>query len=461
MSDVDNFSPPVDSPGVVYPQDYNLKTLNFLSSSGQKTEIKRLMREMSYYEDIYTFAISGYVKIEDTQGFIESLQMTGNEFLEVDFGKVKGGKNRTDQIFRVYKIGDRTPSPNLNTVYYTLYFCSEELIVSEQKKISKSYKGMKISDIVSDILEKQLNVKTENINEIQETIGMYDFVIPRMKPFEAISWVSMYARPKGFDVGADMIFYETKEGFNFKSLQSMFKQETYATYKYQQKNLDEKEQSLQEKAFTVLEYEFKKTFDVVNDISSGSFANKLISIDPLLRSFNMTEFNYDEFKDKAKSLNDKGITNNLQNRFGKELYKEAESVMKVATGNADQAMNEYIKSKEGGFAKDIFIETFLPQRTAQLNLANYNVMKIVVPGDPGLTAGKVIEFNLMTIKPTTNKRELDRFYSGKYLVTATRHLIRPLDGTYQTIVEIAKDSSKTAFQSVDNGNRDFKESVQT
>jgi len=63
----------IETPGVYYPQDYSLKTLNFLDSAGQKIDIRKLMIDMSYYEDIYTFAASGYVTIIDAQGFIELL----------------------------------------------------------------------------------------------------------------------------------------------------------------------------------------------------------------------------------------------------------------------------------------------------------------------------------------------------------------------------------------------------
>ena len=188
----------------------------------------------------------------------------------------------------------------------------------------------------------------------------------------SISWLSIYARPKATGtVGADMLFYETRNGFNFRSLQSMFQDEVYATYKYQQKNLNDDQQPLQEKVNTVLAYEVTKTFDVMKDISSGTFSNQLVSIDPLMRSFNNTQFDYDKFKDAAKSLNSNGITNNAQNRFGDSLNQAYNSVTKVATGNKGQANVPYIKSKEGGFAKDIAIETTVPQRTAQLNLTYY------------------------------------------------------------------------------------------
>ena len=459
MSDLGNTYTTSESPGVLLPQDYYIKTMNFLTSSGQKMDLKKIMIEFSYFEDIYNFSISGYVRIEDAQGFIEQLQLTGNEYLEIDFGKVKDAPNKSDLKYRVYKIGDRQSKSN-NLERYTLFFCSDELLLSEQSKISKSYRGKKASEIVKDVLVNELKVEDSKINVIEETTGMLDLVIPRLKPFETVSWVSTYARPKSTGtVGADMLLFETKDGFNFRSLQSMFKDKVYNTYRYEEKNLDDKQQPLESKANLVLQYEIKKSFDVVQDISSGSFANKLLSIDPITRSFSTTTFDVEQFKQQAESLNSGDVINNLKNRFGEALNQAADSVLKVATGNSNQSSNPYIKEKQGGFGKDIFIETIIPQRTAQLNLANYNVVKIVVPGDPGITAGRVVTFNLMTIKPSLTKKELNPQYSGDYLVTAVRHIIRPLDGSFQTVMELAKDSSEKSPQSVNNNNPVWKDAT--
>jgi len=40
---------------------------------------------------------------------------------------------------------------------------------------------------------------------------------------------------------------------------------------------------------------------------------------------------------------------------------------------------------------------------------------------------------------------LDEFYSGKYLITAVRHVIQPT--VYQTFLEIAKDSTPKNYNS--------------
>jgi hypothetical protein len=429
--------------GIFYPQDFSLQKLDFINASGQRFEMQKLMVEMSYYEDIYSFCVSGSVTVRDAQGFIEAFQLTGNEYMEINMGKIKDAPNTDDQVFHVYKIGKRLPTGNLNDEFYTLYFCSEELYLSEQLKISKSYMGQKISDIVSSILTNTLKTKTSKINVIEETTGIYDFIVPRFKPLETISWVSTYARPNT-GTGCDMLFYENRYGFNFRSLQSIYKDPVYASYRYQQKNLAKNLEQIQDKITSVLDYEFVKTYDVLNDTNSGTFANQLISLDPVTRKSNITNFDYKKYQSESTSLNGSGVLNASPNRLGTTPNQSYSAVTKVAIGNANQATTPYIKQAPGSVAKDIYLETYIPNRTAQLGLANYTVLKIMIPGDPGVTAGSIINFELLTLKPTSTTKDADKFYSGKYLVTAVRHVMND-SGSYITIMEIAKDSTNTAY----------------
>lgn len=447
----------VENPGAYYPQDYSLETLNFLTGSGQRFEIKKTLIELSYYEDIYSFAVSGYVTIMDAQGYIELLQLTGNEFVEIGFSKIKNAPNENKQIYRVYKIGNRKPIGNLNSESYTLYFCSEELLLSEQTKISKSYKGKKISEVIRNIMTEKLAVDPKKLN-IEETTGVNDFIVPQFKPFEAISWLSTYARPNKSGIkGADMLFFETKERFNFRSLQSMFQDDIYTTYKYQQKNIENQTQPFQEKTISVLDYEFVKVYDMMDDINAGTFSNRLISIDPMARTSAVTDFSYNRYKSQAKTLNPGDPANIMRNRLGLTRNDSYNSALKVATGNAFQQDEPYIKQAVDGVAKNIAIETYVPNRTAQISLANYTVLKIRIPGDSGISAGRTINFNLLTLKPTDSAKNLDELYSGKYLVTAVRHIIQP--ALFQTVLEIAKDSTPTKYAAINNSSDAWRQVV--
>ena len=55
--------------------------------------------------------------------------------------------------------------------------------------------------------------------------------------------------------------------------------------------LDEN-QSMEEKQRSVLKYEILKTYDSLAETKTGALSSKLISVDPLTRSFNVTNFDY-------------------------------------------------------------------------------------------------------------------------------------------------------------------------
>jgi hypothetical protein len=181
-----------------------------------------MMIDLSIYEDIYCPVMSGYVTVKDGLGIIEKMNLTGNELITINFGKTSndGGD---PSYFRLYSIPKRNPVGNLSTEYIKLHFCSEELIISEQTKIVKSYKGKEISYIITDILNNYLKVPPYRPLYIQPTMGVYDFNIPSVKPLEAISWLSNYARQAASNNTklADMLFFETQQGYNFASLSKL------------------------------------------------------------------------------------------------------------------------------------------------------------------------------------------------------------------------------------------------
>ena len=146
------------------------------------------------------------------------------EFLRLTFSKFGDSNNQIDKLFRVYKVGKRKLEGTMYKESYVLYFCSEELLLSEQYKISKRYRDSLISDIVSDVLTNYLKVPSNKKGTIETTYGKYDFIIPTLKPFDAINFVTSYARPNPQNPGADMLFYEDKNGFQYRSLQSLMKQ---------------------------------------------------------------------------------------------------------------------------------------------------------------------------------------------------------------------------------------------
>jgi len=413
-----------------YPQDVSLDVLDIILSNNEKYSVKGLLIELNYFEDLYGFVVSGYMTLKDSVGLIEKLKLTGRESIEIKFDRTING-NRPTQKFRLYSIPTRKPIGNLSGEILHVYFCSEELLTSEISKVTTSYKGFAIVGMIQKILREELKSRKDFFG--QYTAGTYSFNIPTIRPFEAISWLSTYALPFAENrKGADMLFYENYDGFHFKSLGSLYEQNVYKTYKYQQKNTSVND--IEQGVVSVLDYQFIKSFDALNEVSSGTFANRLIAIDPLTRGIKITDFDY------LNPITYSGNSLNANKAVPPVSKVSPKSVIKISPFNSGQQNKEYIPV--GSVSPDIRSETTIPNRTAQIALSNYTVLKIRIPGDPNISIGKVINFNLLTfLRNDTNSQDnLDKFYSGKYIVTAVRHIIQS-QGVFQTVLEIAKEST--------------------
>jgi hypothetical protein len=435
--------------GVTYPQDYQLKTLVLLSPAGGSFDLKNVLVEFSYFEDIFSAFTSGRILVNDAQGFIEKLHLSGNEYVRLSFTKAGDTANTIDKLFRVYKISNRQLLENQTTEGYIINFCSDELFVSEQYRVSKSYKNKKISDIIDDITKNYLMIPSNKPVEIENTKGIYDFIVPNIKPFEAINWLSNYALPAKDNSGADMLFFESQDGYKFASLQTLFAQSPKKEYTYAPKNVDDKTESQEKSFYAVLTYEFINTYDTLEAVSTGVFANQLITFDPLLMRHEVINFNYNDYFNNSPTLNKHPVVNNTKNRFGHALYETPQAVVKLATTNKGQKDVGYLAKKPGSASKDIFIENYVPNRTSQLMIANYNKLKLSIDGDPSVSVGRVIKFNLLSMDPSNNAKTYEKFYSGNYLVSEVKHTVNL--GGYKTVLEIIKDSVANEYASPDDG----------
>lgn len=445
-------APTPQTKGLVTADDYSLEEAYIITSTG-KTSIKALMVEISYYEDIFKGVTSGSILINDSISLIERLGMTGFDYLKLKFAKVeKPGKDSViEKYFRIYRVSERLLNNNASESY-TLNFCSEELLLSEQTKISKSYSGKKISEIIYNILSDKLKVDDNYIN-MQETDGLYDFVIPYKKPFEAINWLSNYAKPIGKS-GADFLFYENAKGFNFFSLQNLFTQTPYLKYIYMPRNTGGTgDQNLGRNLIGIKSYVFLDTFDTLYGTVTGAFANRLITIDPLTRTYRDTKFDYSEYFQSSKKLNTNSLVPNLKNRLGKTANENYDAVFKVMVSNADQKKAEGISEEPWNVANDIMAENYVPNRTAQLSLSHYSRIKLSVAGDPNLTVGMLLEILLPSSRGKDGSGydvgEKDVYNSGKYMITAVRHII-DYAGKYETILEVVKDSYNQSIDTYQN-----------
>lgn len=415
--------------------NYYLNKVELISVSNEAIDIKPMIIEISLYQDIFRPVMTGDVMVNDAIGMINTLKIDGSEKIRITFSKSAS----TDVLFtsveyKIIRIGERIKK-NFNSEHYTIHFCSNELFLSEGQKVSKSYPGKKINDIVTDILTNYLKVPVKN-QSVGITDGVYDFVIPYKKPFEAINFLATYARAPGTSTNNvyDFLFFERGDRkFVFQSLQTLYQSQSYGTYAFSAKNYFSPESSggLVLGLRGIKAYSFLDTFDTLYGITTGAFANRVITIDPLTMQYYKSDFNYSKEFEKSKSLNKYPLQN-------LSLSSSYEAVLKVLTTNKNQEKAIGINDKPGAVAKDTYNEDRIRFRTAQIPLSQYTRMKLTVAGDPNLNVGSVIEILL----PKLNEDQtggIDDYHSGRYLITAVRQII-DANMEYETVLEVAKNS---------------------
>jgi hypothetical protein len=130
--------------------------------------------------------------------------------------------------------------------------------------------------------------------------------------------------------------------------------------------------------------------------------------------------------------------NDATNRNNRALYEEFDSGINYWLTNKGQSNAPYFISK-GVRSNDTFIEDYLVQRKMLIDAINTNELHCEVPGNPQYTAGFTLDVNIPAFTQNfKNERVNDPYHSGKYLITAVRHVIVP--GSLQTVLELSKNS---------------------
>lgn len=406
--------------GMYGSKDFDIQSLDLINSGGQTLDLKRIFVEMHIYQDLYSSVMNGTILLNDGNDVFGNFYLCGNEYLKVKIDKP--GLNRPlERLFRIYKASDRVPSTDSGQSYL-LHFCSDELISSQQILVSKAYKSTKIKDIISDILVNELKIDSKRIASLEATSGSFDFIIPNYRPFEAIQWVTN----RGYDQKKFCyFFFENKNGFNLKSLQSLIKQEPYKTLKYEIKNSERDPANNKDSIDTL---KILNDFDMLNSIPNGSFASRLLSIDIFNQSFLYHNYNIVNAEGGGNLINKYKPVNSLKNSKGKTLFDSPDSFFRT-----NLAINDTASEKSND------IKYWMLPRAMHMSIINNFRIQIVIPGDIELKAGDIVNYEFPMFDSANQAgKKMDKRRSGKYLVASVNHKFS--EDVFETIVELCSDS---------------------
>jgi len=394
----------------------------------EKLPIRGIMEQIDIYENIVSPVIMGSIVVIDTIGISKALS-TGSCYLYMNLSKDDKNKNllKYEKTFRIYK-QEKRQSKSARSEAYIFYFCSDELISSEQTRVSKSYDDT-YSSVAENILKKYLKVNNDKIS-VSKSKGIKHIVVPSLKPLDALVWCAHRAvNDKNIP---DFLFFENKFGFNFASLSSLFKT-TPVDLHFSVKNIAEGSNDPQN-LFGVKTSEVVSQFNLLESVKKGTYASSIYGFDLITRSFFKKNVN-NSYYDKTENLNKNKSVPVSQNGIDTSKANDSKRTLLVT----DSLYNQSSYAKKNAPNSNLHSPEYsLAHKTAVLSFLSNKKMKVLLPGNFSLTVGMIANLKYPKKGNLEKGKELDYSFSGKHMIFAVRHLITPQ--VHETILEVTANS---------------------
>ena len=444
-----------------YAGDYKLDELKIHTTSGRSFDLTEVYVAIDIYEDIMSNAITGTLTFKDTNNLISNAPIIGQEQISLKVKTPQKTENEeividfTENYLYVHKILN-TQKINDYTQAVTISFTTFDVFTNSRVRISKVYEGMP-QEIVTKIMRDDL--KSKKNFYFQEAFNNIKMIFPNVKPFTAVGMVSK--RAQSSTNAPSFLFYETCFGYNFRSLDNIYKEgKILGKYKQGISNLENKDISLETELSNIRNFRILQSKDNLINLMAGLYSSNLITYDWFTKIINKLpdgpnkhkvnseyKFDYLKYFDKASTANrgkkiSYGFYGNISN------LSESYPLVSESTGFEGKICTEfpdavvYLESestdpKTGFFNKnftDLEGKTYtnpynpnnskewLMQRRSRLGLLDQGVIiEIEVNGTTNLRVGELVYLEIPNTTNFKNQPRQDVRLTGNFLITQLHH----------------------------------------
>ena len=404
-----------------------------LSKDDKKVRLEGKTVAFDYYESIRSPNVTATMMVVDTGGstkysnkydtqgrygsIYNALPLTGNEKLEFKIRSALGVLDFSEKPLFVN--GAANPDQNSQRESIALSLFSEGAKLNSESDVLRKYQG-NIGDSVRTLINQFLTSKSDRvkINEIQKTANAYNFLGNSKSVFDIICNLGSKSTVEKDSAG--FFFFETQDGFNFKSIDSLVSKRPVAVYyksEVLQGNLDTSFND-----FKILSSTIRKNQNVLNALNAGVFYTKNIFFNP--KTFEETEVEY-KFTDGklVKSLGKSAEAPDV-NAHTKTHY----SILDIGT------LETTVAGKDNNNPNE-----YQAQAAMRYNILFSQLVDIQIPCNPNLKAGDTIECYFEMITQSKKQQGAhDPVQSGKYLIVDLCHHYEPTRSI--TSLTLARDS---------------------
>jgi hypothetical protein len=306
-----------------------------------------------------------------------------------------------------------------------LDLCSKEYFANEQTRVVQRYEG-KISDNVTKILKEVLKTDATTFN-IDSTAIEYNFIGNDRKPLYICTWLASKSVPLGTSTGkgnsvggaAGYLFYQTRDGFHFKSIDKIFEQNFVKKFVYNNvadnPGYDAK----------ILSYDIDRDVDTKESMSLGTYNNRSIFFDFYSMNYKVVNFDIGEQKSKLTTAGKKFAPDQVAREFTQSPTRLFSHVLDVGTIPKGTTSDAQLKNwKDNPTVSNYDAERSMVQSVMRYNQLFAVQTNIIIPLDVSIKAGDLVYCDFPQLKGDTNKESNDES-GGIYMVAHVCHRVTP------------------------------------
>ena len=409
------------------PADVTKLTIN--GNDGSKSvDLRGGFIQLTYTESImsdtitanYVFADSG--ASIDGKSVRDGLPLVGEE--RVELAIEDNAQNKLEVTLYVNKVtplDNKTQKSMLN-----ISLVSKEFIMNEKARVKRRFDG-KLSDHISSVVSEEL--ESDKDVQIEPTINNLNTIGNSTKPFYFINnlckkAVSSESQTLGKTAG--YFFYETSEGFFFKSIDGLLDQEPKAKTIYNESPDTAGGNMPEGKDFKALKYDKKDNVNVQEKMKMGALSTRQVIFDPFTCYYEVINPRTDDTEGDLKNAGRDGLplSTTLRNKefdksgknedYTRTTYRLLDKGT-LPTGDSKQQID---KSAEENF-KGSDIEN---QAVMRYNQFFSSQADIVIPGNFALHAGDMIHLDVPGLSDNRTETPDDQD-GGLYIITDICHTI--------------------------------------
>ena len=438
--------------------DVEIEKILLRTDSGAEIEISEMVNHVSIFEDISSPYLTGYAYISDAINLRGHLPVSGHESFIINFRTPGIGTEMRELDLDVYAMTDRTKARNDRNEMYKINFSSKMQRWNEQQRINKAYSGC-ISCIVNDIIKDYFPEGTNCW--VEKTKGEFKFVIPNLKPLDAIKWLSKKAISAKSPHSTNFVFYEGLDGFVFASMGIMSLGNTSRHYTMRPAGM--LQPNLLEQMNNIQDFEIHREYNRQEDLANGLYSSTLWTHDITTKKIEKKTLTYgDECSggNFGRKLEEGNIlppnskwakTNANGPTFFRPKQQYAYS---SASMNEDGSITYFYDRPHdelnwdnnnlgNNYIDNFNPEDYLLQNRSSTGIFGNIMINIRVAGDSSLSVGQIVDVKIPSNEPLDSIDEdwFDKYYSGKYLITCIRHVITNTSGgEYTSVLELSRNS---------------------